>query len=65
MVNDTTVIVTWPVDVWFDGRRTFTATLDFGGRPIEQITLDPGRRFPDRDATDNVWPRRRGAAAPR
>jgi hypothetical protein len=56
MVDATTAIVTWPVDVWFDGRRTFDAVLDFG-RPIERITLDPGRRFPDHDPSDNVWPR--------
>ena len=57
MENDTTAIVTWPVDVWFNGSRTFQATLDFGARPITAITLDPGCRFPDRDPSDNVWPR--------
>ena len=45
----TTAIVTYPVDVWFAGSRTFDAELDFGGRTIERITLDPGCRFPDRD----------------
>ena len=57
MVDATTAVVTWPVDVWFDGSRTFTAELDFGGRTIERITFDPSRRFPDRDPADNVWPR--------
>ena len=57
MVSDTTAIVTWPVEVWFDGSRTFEAVLDFGGRAIEKITLDPGGRFPDGDPADNVWPR--------
>jgi hypothetical protein len=57
MVDDTTAVVTWPVDVWFDGRRTFEATLDFGGRQITAITLDPGCRFPDREPGDNVWPK--------
>jgi hypothetical protein len=29
------------------------------------VTLDPRGRFPDRDSSDNVWPRAaRGAAAP-
>ena len=50
-------IVTWPVTVWFNGSRTFRATLDFGGRTIRKITLDPFGRFPDRDVTDNLWPR--------
>jgi hypothetical protein len=45
------------VDVWFAGSRTFAAELTFGGRAIEKITLDPGCRFPDRDPSDNVWPR--------
>ena len=52
-----------PVDVWFAGSRTFAAVLDFGGRSIEKVTLDPGCRFPDRDPGDNVWPRALGAAA--
>jgi hypothetical protein len=51
------------VDVWFSGSRTFTAQLDFGTRNVEQITLDPYCRFPDRDASDNVWPRGTVAAA--
>jgi hypothetical protein len=63
MTDATTAVVTWPVDVWFDGRRTFEATLDFGGRTVERITLDPRRRFPDRDPADNVWPRATGSAA--
>jgi hypothetical protein len=57
MVDATTALVTWPVDVWFNGSRTFKATLDFGGRSITKITLDPGCRFPDRTPADNVWPK--------
>jgi hypothetical protein len=64
MVGDTTAIVTWPVDVWFIGNRTFQATLDFGGRAISAITLDPGCRFPDRDPSDNVWPKKTGPTTP-
>jgi hypothetical protein len=59
IVNDTTAVVTYPVDVWFNGSRTFKTTLDFG-RPIASITLDPDCRFPDRTPGDNVWPK--GAA---
>jgi hypothetical protein len=62
MQDATTAIVTWPVDVWFGGSRTFQATLDFGPRPITSITFDPGCRFPDRDPGDNVWPRTAAAA---
>jgi hypothetical protein len=58
MLDDTTALVTYPIDVWFIGNRTFQATLDFGGRAVESIALDPGRRFPDRDPSDNDWPRK-------
>jgi hypothetical protein len=64
LVDDRAAVVTWPVDVWFNGSRTFKATLDFGGRAIKTITLDPGCRFPDRDPSDNVWPKETAAAAP-
>ena len=57
MLDDATALVTWPVEVWFNGSRTFQAVLDFGARPIEKITLDPGGRFPDRNPADNQWPR--------
>ena len=57
MTDSVTAIVTYPVDVWFGGSRTFKATLDFGGRKIAQITLDPNGRFPNRDTTNSVWPR--------
>ena len=60
-IEGNSALVTWPVDVWFNGARTFQAVLDFGGRAIQSIQLDPACRFPDRDASDNVWPR---AAAP-
>jgi len=56
MIDSVTAIVTYPVDVWFGGSKTFTATLDFG-RKVERVLLDPGCRFPDKDPSDNVWPR--------
>jgi hypothetical protein len=63
-VDANTAIIVYPVDVWFAGSRTFTATLDFGGRAITRITLDPNGRFPDRDPSDNVWPRTPAPARP-
>ena len=62
MLDSATAVVTWPVDVWFAGNRTFIATLTFGSRKIQRITLDPGGRFPDRDPSDNVWPRSAAAS---
>jgi hypothetical protein len=56
MIDANTAIVTYPVDVWFNGARTFVTSLDFG-RPITKITLDPFGRFPDRAPADNVWPK--------
>jgi hypothetical protein len=64
MIDSTTAIVTWPVDVWFRGARTFKADLAFGARKIDKIMLDPFCRFPDRDPSDNVWPRTVSAAQP-
>jgi hypothetical protein len=55
-LNPNTAIVTYPVDVWFAGSRTFVAGLEFPGRTITRITLDPFGRFPDRNPRDNVWP---------
>jgi hypothetical protein len=57
LLNATSALVTYPADVWFAGNRTFDAVLDFGGRRIEKVTLDPHARFPDRVPGDNVWPR--------
>jgi hypothetical protein len=56
-IDATTVELTWPVSVWFDGSRTFDAVMDFGDLKIKKITLDPHGRFPDKDTADNVWPR--------
>ena len=56
-IDANTVMLTYPVSVWFSGRRTFVADLSLGPRLITRITLDPNGRFPDKDATDNVWPR--------
>jgi hypothetical protein len=57
MLDDTTALVTWPVDVWFNGSRTYQAVLDVGARTINSITLDPGGRFPDKNPADNHWPK--------
>jgi len=64
MVDANSAIVKYPVDVWFGGSRTFVANLDFGGRTITRITLDPNGRFPDKNASDNVWPRTQAAKTP-
>ena len=56
MTGATTAVITWPVDVWFGGSRTFDAVIDLGA-PVEAVQLDPGRRFPDRNPDDNGWKR--------
>jgi hypothetical protein len=63
MVDDSTAVVTWPVDVWFGGSRTFEAHLDFGRRRIERVVFDPHCRFPDHEVSDNTWPRQPAVAA--
>jgi len=55
-VEGNSALITFPVDVWFNGNRTFQAVLDFG-RAITSVQFDPACRFPDRDPSDNVWPR--------
>jgi hypothetical protein len=57
VITGRTATVTWPVSVWFDGRRSFTAELQFGRAGVERVTYDPQLRFPDRDFSDNTWPR--------
>lgn len=58
------VVVTYPVDVWFNSvSKTFKADIQLGGRKVEKITLDPYCRFPDRDPSDNVWPRAAATSA--
>ena len=59
-----TAIVAYPVDVWFSGIRLFVANPNFGSRTILKITLDPNGRFPDKNATDNVWPRAQALKTP-
>jgi hypothetical protein len=56
MIDADTAVFTFPVDVWFDGRRDFEAELELGKRKIKRITFDPDGRFPDSDPSDNVWP---------
>ena len=56
MTGTNTAVVTYPVEVWFSGNRTFEAHLDFGKRKIRKITFDPARRFPDDNPKDNLWP---------
>ena len=55
VLDDSTVVVTRPVDVWYPGAREVTVDLDIGCE-VGRVTWDPARRFPDQDACDNVWP---------
>ena len=56
VLDSTAALVAWPVDVWFDGSRTYKAALASGGRRIVKITLDPPGRVLDGQTADNVWP---------
>lgn len=62
MLDANTAIATWPVSVWFDGKRDFDAVMTFGERKIKKITFDPFGRFPDTNPADNVWPKAAEAA---
>lgn len=63
MVDGNNAVVTIPVDVWFGGSRSYDAVLDFGGRAVESLAFERFGRFPDRDATDNVWLRAAASVA--
>lgn len=60
-MSDGSVEVTWPVDVWFSGSRTFEAVMDFGEAQVTSVHFDPHCRFPDADPSDNVWPANSGS----
>lgn len=60
--DENTMLVTVPVDVWFDGRREHDVVVATGSRKVESVTLDPCGRFPDRDPSDNTWPPVQAAA---
>ncbi len=62
VVDDSTAVVRWPASVWWNGSRTFDATLDFGPRKIDRIVFDPHCRFPDNNVDDNTWPRQAAPA---
>lgn len=53
--SPTTMLITYPVDLWFGGEKEIELVLPFRTSQIKRITLDPHRRFPDKDASDNVW----------
>lgn len=55
MISENSAIVSWPVDIWFDGSREIELALSFGDRVVTKITLDPDGRFPDSNPDDNVW----------
>ncbi len=45
-----------PVEVWLTGDRTTTVTFDTEA-PVTRLEIDPERRFPDIDRSDNIWTR--------
>jgi hypothetical protein len=64
MKDSLTAIVTYPVDVWFAGARRSTRCSTSGLGRFQRIRLDPSCRFPDRNPSDNYWPRSAAPAEP-
>jgi hypothetical protein len=56
-VRGNTLRVTWPVDIWFSGKRSVDLSIPIGSARVTRVVLDPDGRFPDTSDTDNVWPR--------
>ncbi|HSJ08840.1 MAG TPA: M1 family metallopeptidase [Longimicrobiales bacterium] len=51
--------VRMPVEPWLAGALTQSITLDVTG-DVVRVEVDPERRFPDVDRSDNVWTRTEG-----
>jgi hypothetical protein len=56
-VQGNTMRLTWPVDIWFSGKRAVDLSIPTGSASVTKVVLDPDGRFPDTSGADNVWPR--------
>ena len=47
--------IVYPVQVWFMNSLRYTRTYQFVGKTVKRVDVDPERRFPDIDRTNNSW----------
>jgi hypothetical protein len=52
----------YPAEVWSTNTTHYLRTYSFRGKTVTRIELDPDKRLPDVDRSNNVWGG--GAAAP-
>jgi hypothetical protein len=45
----------YPAEVWSTNTRRYLRTYAFRGKALTRIELDPDKRLPDIDRTNNVW----------
>ena len=57
---------TYPAEVWSTNTRFYLRRYEFKGKKLARVELDPDKRLPDLDRTNNIWPRQpaNGVAKP-
>jgi hypothetical protein len=48
---------TYPAEVWSTNTRFYLRRYGFQGKKLARVELDPDKRLPDLDRTNNNWPR--------
>jgi hypothetical protein len=47
--------ITKPADIWFNGTRAVTVLIPLRGKSLKSVTIDPEKRFQDKDRSNNDW----------
>ncbi|HEY9227957.1 MAG TPA: M1 family aminopeptidase, partial [Gemmatimonadaceae bacterium] len=55
--------VDYPAEVWSTNTRFYLRRYEFKGKKFARLELDPDKRLPDLDRTNNSWPREPAAPA--
>jgi hypothetical protein len=45
----------YPAEVWSTNTTRYVRQYSFRGKTLSRIELDPDKRLPDTDRTNNVW----------
>ena len=54
----------YPAEVWSTNTLFYLRRYEFKGKTLTKVELDPDKRLPDLDRTNNVWPREPAMAKP-
>jgi hypothetical protein len=47
----------YPAEVWSTNTLFYPRIYEFKGKNLSKVELDPDKRLPDTDRSNNVWPR--------